>query len=134
MAEADHSGSLKLLIAFVGGGAFIVACVIALQGMYLHFEWNNDVQRSAAQPVELQKMRAEQNGDLGKYRLVPGEVKDPKVAPTPSIGIPILKAMEAVIAEHAANAPKAVETGAKAPLKDDVKAKDPMEKKPDAKH
>ena len=127
MVETDNSGNLKLLIAFVGGGAAITACVIALQGLYLNFEWNADVQRSGQPNVELQAVRAEHNGELAKYRPVAGEVKDPKVTPEPAIGIPIEKAMKLVIAEHAGQGPK---PAVKA-VKPESEAK---EKKPDAKH
>jgi hypothetical protein len=120
MAEADNSGSLKLLIAFVGGGAFIAATAIALQGMYLNFEWNTDVQRSLAPNVELQQARDGWNDELTNYRLNPGEVKDPKVTPPPALGIPLSRAMELVIAENGAKSsePKAAEKDAKAGQKD----------------
>jgi len=114
--EADNSGNLKLLIAFVGGGAFVAAIAIALQGMYLNFEWNTDIQRSTVPYTEVLQLKEGQKNELTQYRRLPGEVKDPKVTPQPVIGIPIDEAMKIVIAENASAASKAPEK--KAPEKD----------------
>ena len=107
MVEDDKSGSLYLLVAFVGGTAVIVAIVIAIQGAYLDYTHREEAEIGNAPYPELINMRNEQKEELANYRVVPREKKDGQ----DKRGIPLNQAMSLVIKEEAAKVAKEAKKG-----------------------